>query len=230
MQHKTLLFGLLAGAIGLWLLLSWDPVAREELDDDAVTETEPAPAPSQAPPPQAAPAPAQPQLAAAPKPAAEPAPEEPAEEAPAAAEQSNFKLVRIPDQEVDVANLPPPSASGPLQELQKEFESTARDSSSAQLEAKIEEAFKLQHVPPELLESAVCHGNTCRVRTRWTPARAGGFTIAVTTLATKLIPKEGEEPTFERNFAVGPASERNSNGERSIEVYFRKRSDAPVKP
>jgi hypothetical protein len=77
-------------------------------------------------------------------------------------------------------------------------------------------------VPPELLESAVCHGSTCRVRTRWTSARAGGFTIAITTLAVKMVADDSTAPVFDRNFAVGQASERNSNGERSIDVYFRK--------
>jgi hypothetical protein len=123
-----------------------------------------------------------------------------------------------------MAHLPPPSASGPLQDLQKEFESAARDASSAQLEKTVEEAFRLQHVPPELLESAVCHGSTCRVRTRWTPERAGGFTVAITTLAVKLEGEEGSGPMFDRNFAVGQASDRNSNGERSIDVYFHKRA------
>jgi hypothetical protein len=223
-QNKPLLFGLLAGAIGLWLLLTWDPVAHEELDNDAMTETDPSPPPEAAP---STPAPAQQAHAEAPKPEPEQAPEEPPEEAPAAADPpSGIKLVHIPDQEIDVDNLPPPSPSGPLMELQKEFESAARDASSSQLEAKIEEAFKLQHVPPELLESAVCHGSTCRVRTRWTSQRAGGFTVAMTTIAVKLVSEEGGEPMFERNFALGQASERNSNGERTIDAYFRRRTGA----
>ena len=226
-QNKPLLFGLLAGAIGLWMLLSWDPVAREELNDEVVAQTEPSPEPPPAAPaaPAAAPAPTQPpaQPAAAPEPAA--ALEEPAEEAPAGDPPSNFKLVTASREELDKANLPPPSPNGPLQELQKEFESGARDGNSAELEAKIQEIFKLQHVPPELLESAVCQGNTCRVRTRWTSQRAGGFTLALTKLALKMVP-DAPEPMFERNFAVGPAGERNSNGERSIDVYVRKRPDS----
>jgi hypothetical protein len=137
-----------------------------------------------------------------------------------------MKLERITDQDVDMAHLPPPSASGPLIELQREFESTARDASSSALEAQIASAFKLQHVAPELLVSAVCHGSTCRVRTRWTAARAGGFTVAMTTLAVKLSGDEGSAPLFDRNFALGQASERNSNGERSIDVYFRRHSGA----
>ncbi|HTU62243.1 MAG TPA: hypothetical protein VMF89_27480 [Polyangiales bacterium] len=227
MQNKPLLFGLLAGAIGLWVLLSWDPVAREELSDEAVTQTEPSPAPAPAPP-AAAPPPTQPkaQPAAAPDPAPTAAPEEPAPEAPAA--EPNFKLVTASREELDRANLPPPSPNGPLEALQKEFESAARDGSSAEMEGKIQEIFKLQHVPPELLESAVCHGNTCRVRTRWTSERAGGFTLAMTKLAIKMSP-EGEEPMFDKTFAVGQAGERNSNGERSIDVYVRKRPD-PARP
>ena len=230
MQNKPLLFGLLAGAVGLWILLSWDPVAREELDD-ATTQPEPEPAP--AAPPAAAPTPPQqpqPQLAEAPKHEPEPAPQEPqeqTEEAPAG-DPPGIKLVQASKEELDRANLPPPSASGPLEALQKEFESAARDASSSALEGKIGEAVQLQGVAPELLESAVCHGETCRVRARWTPERAGGFTVAVTSLAVNMVPKDGDEqPAFERNFAVGPAGERNSNGERSIDVYVRKRATKP---
>jgi hypothetical protein len=223
-QNKPLLFGLLAGAIGLWLLLSWDPVAREELEDDASTEIEPAPEPA---PPAATPPPVQqPQQAEAPTHEPEPAPEEPAAEAPVGDTPSGIKLVQASREELDRANLPPPSPNGPLEELKKEFESSARDASSAELEAKIQDVFKLEHVPPELLESAVCQGNTCRVRTRWTPQRAGGFTLALTKLAIKMVAKEGEEPIFDRSFAVGEAGERNSNGERSIDVYVRKRPGA----
>lgn len=230
MHNKPLLFGLLAGAVGLWILLSWDPVAPEEPDNDAVTEldespAEPTPSPSSAPAPAQGPAPA-PQLAEAPKHDPEPT-EPPAEEEAPSAAPSGIKLVQASREELDRAHLPPPSASGPLQELQKEFESGARDGSSAALESRIEEAFKLQGVAPELLESAVCHGDTCRVRTRWTPERAGGFTVAMTSLAINLIPQEGQEqPAFERNFAIGEAGERNSNGERSIDVYIRKRTSA----
>jgi len=226
-QNKPLLFGLLAGAIGLWLLLSWDPVAREELADEAATPIEPAPSPEPAPPP-AAPPVEQPQQAEAPKhePEPAPAPEEPAADAPVGDTPSGIKLVQASREELDRANLPPPSANGPLEALKKAFESSARDASSAELEAKIQEVFKLEHVPPELLESAVCQGDTCRVRTRWTSQRAGGFTLALTKLAIKMVAKEGEEPIFDSSFAVGEAGERNSNGERSIEVYVRKRPGA----
>lgn len=233
-QNKPLLFGLLAGALGLWMLLSWDPVAREELDEDAdaMTQPEPTSAPEPAAPPAAAAAPEQqPQQAEAPKEDPEPADQEPTDEAPVGDSPSGIKLVQASREELDKANLPPPSPSGPLKELQKEFESSARDASSSALEAKIEHAFKLQGVPPELLESAVCHGDTCRVRARWTPERAGGFTVAVTSLAVNMVAKEGEEqPAFDRNFAVGEAGERNSNGERSIDIYIRKRAAEPAKP
>lgn len=225
-QHKTLVLGLLAGVVGLWLLLSWDPVLREEPAEMAVAQVEPIPAkPTAAPPPAAAPI-------EAPAPAEEPEPE-PTPEAPvpelrtASGElQSSMKLTRFVDQDVDMANLPPPSASGPVIELQKEFESGARDASSAALEERITSAFKLQHVAPELLDSAVCHGSTCRVRTRWTSARAGGFAVAMTTLASQLSGEEGSAPLFDRNFGLGQASERNSNGERSIDVYFRRAAGA----
>ena len=225
MQNKPLLFGLLAGAVGLWILLSWDPVAREELEATPEPTPEPAATPAAAPPlaPQPQPQP-QPQLAEAPAHDPEPAAQEPAEEAPAG-DPPGIKLVQASREELDKANLPPPSASGPLQELQKEFEGAARDASSSALEARIGEAFKLQGVAPELLESAVCHGETCRIRARWTPERAGGFTVAVTSLAVNMVPKEGaEQPPFDRNFAVGPAGDRNSNGERTIDIYVRKRA------
>ena len=230
MQNKPLLFGLLAGAVGLWILLSWDPVAREEFDDAVVEHTEvpeepPAATPVVAAPAEPAPKPTQ-------EPAVEPAPtpEETTEEALEGEPPSGIQLVHAPKEDVDMANLPPPSASGPLKALEEEFESGARDAQSSQLEDKIGEAFKSQHVPPELLESAVCHGSTCLVRTRWTPERAGGFMIAFTTLAVQTVGEDGTTPIFERNFAIGQASERNSNGERSIDVYLRKRPSSPEQP
>lgn len=217
-----LVVGVVAAVACLWLILSWEPVAREEPHDTA--SSEPVAASDSVPQPAAAATkPEQPTQPAAPEP--EPAPDEPAEPADPPAAEPLFKLEQaVPEKVDDMAHLPPPSASGPLAELQKEFEGAARDTDSARVESLIAEAFKLQHVPPELLESAVCQGGICRVRTRWTPERAGGFMVAVTTLAVK-VPGDGQDTLmFDRNIAVGPASDRNSNGERSIEVYLRKRN------
>jgi hypothetical protein len=216
-----LVVGVVAAVACLWLILSWEPVTREEPLDNAFSQPEPAAAPDLVPPPAAAAQPEQPAPPAAA--AAEPEPEPEPEPAPTEPPPTGFKLEQaVPEKVEDMAHLPPPSSSGPLADLQKEFESAARDTDSARVESVIAEAFKLQHVPPELLESATCQGGICRVRTRWTPERAGGFTIAVTTLAVK-VPGEGQDTLmFDRNIAVGPASDRNSNGERVIDVYLRK--------
>lgn len=223
-QQKMLVVGVAAAVACLWLILSWEPVGRDEPLEESFSPTEPNEAPEAVTPPAAAPQ-AEPARPAPAAPPTEPPPnhEEPAEPA-APAEPTGFKLERAkPEQVDDMAHLPPPSASGPLEDLKKEFESAARSTDSARIEGLIGDAFRLQHVPPELLESAVCQGEVCRVRTRWTPERAGGFTIAVTTLAVK-VPGDAENSLmFETNLAVGPASDRNSNGERTIEVYLRKR-------
>jgi type IV secretory pathway VirB10-like protein len=223
-NQKIVLLGVVAGVVCLWLMLTWEPVSQDEPVDAAPAADQDPPSLAPVAPPTAAlkavpPTPDPPKQAPAPseEPAHDPAPEQ-----DPTTPKSNFVLEKIPDQQVDMANLPPPSASGPREALQKEFESAARDSSSSELEKTIEEGFKMDHVAPELLEAVVCHGSVCRVRTRWTPERAGGFTIAMTKLAVKVVGDPGSDPLFERNFAVGQASERNSNGERTLDVYFRK--------
>ena len=218
-----LVVGVVAAAACLWLILSWEPVAREEPLDNTFSQPEPAAAPETVSPPAAAARPEQPAQPHAPEP--EPVPDpEPGTNPPTPTEPL-FKLEQaVPEKLDDMAHLPPPSASGPLTELQKEFESSARDTDSARVEGLIADAFKMEQVPPGLLESAVCQGGICRVRTRWTPERAGGFMMAVTTIAVK-VPGDGQDTLmFDRNIAVGPASDRNSNGERSIDVYLRKRN------
>jgi hypothetical protein len=231
-QSKTLMIGLLAAVACLWLLLTWEPVSREapELStaDTEAPEAAPAPPPSAALPPPL-PSNQEPAVAQAPSPAA--AHEEPAPPAAAPTEPDNadplrhgsIPLVPADPRELNVADIPPPSASGPLEQLQKQFESGSRDAASTAMEQSVQEAFKLTGVAPELLESAVCQGEICRVRTRWTPERASGFTVAFSTLALNLPGVDGTSAMFEKNFALGPASDRNSNGERTIDVYLRKR-------
>jgi hypothetical protein len=227
-QQKILLFGLPLAVVCIWLLLTWEPVSRHT-EDDIAGETAPSvkletpPTPAAEPPsapvvtaPSAAPSPPQPD---------EPPPTEP--EAPLADEPSSMKLEMIPDQHVDPQDLPPPRMSGPIRELQEQFESAARDSGSSALESTVESAFKIPTVPEGLLDSVVCHGEICRIRARWTPQRAGGFMYAITELATKSADPEGKTPLFARNYGFGEPAERNSNGERVLEVYIRKQSAAP---
>jgi hypothetical protein len=200
--------------------------SHEELETSPSASTNtptPAPEPAQAPaaakaPPTAAQAPAR-----AEHPAEEPSEDEVHYERTASGEiKSGMPLERIPDEALDPNNMQPPATSGPLAELEKEFEGSARDASSSSLEATVESAFRGPNVPKELFDSVVCHGSVCRAHTRWTRERAGGFMLAMMTLTAKAPDQPGGPPPFSTNFAIGKAAERNTNGERELDVYFRK--------
>ena len=102
-----------------------------------------------------------------------------------------------------------------------------RDASSGSLESTVETAFRVPQVPKDLLGSVVCHGTVCRAHMRWTRERAGGFMLAMMSLTSKPPDQPGDPPPFSHNFAIGEAAERNSNGERELDVYLRKQESAP---
>lgn len=222
-----LMFGLPLAVVAVWLALTWEPVVRrppEEHDSSEAAALDPAPAAQQ---PEAAQEPA---VEPPPRPSAPPASQtetalEPAAEP--AEVKSSMRLELIEDQPIDMDHLPPPRSSGPVAQLQHDFEGAARDSSSGALESTIEGAFETPEVPAGLLDSVVCHGAVCRVRTRWTPQRAGGFMFAITALGTMHAGEEQTSLMFERNYGIGEASERNTNGERYLDVYVRKHVAEP---
>jgi len=213
-------------------MLTWNPVDRAP---SPPLESEETPAPL--PPAEASnvsklesrPAVAPSPPAAPPFPSPEPEGEE--EEEPAEPEEmpSSIALEHIDPSQEDPATIQPPSASGPYKELQTIFESAARDASSAGTEAAIESAFKVPEVPEGLLEAAVCQGQVCRIRTRWTPGRAGGFMHAMVALGSMRSDTD-ESPLFERNYGFGKASERNTSGEQYVEVYVHKKITDPDVP
>jgi hypothetical protein len=228
-QQKILLIGLPLAVVCIWLMVTWEPVSRQTQDSPA---SEPMPAAEAPPPPPTAAAqppaaPVAPATNAAPVRQLDEPPMQPETEISAGDEPSSMKLEMIPDQKIDPQNLPAPRKSGPIVELQQQFESGARDSSSSALESTVESAFKIPTVPEGLFDSVVCHAEVCRIRARWTPQRASGFLFAITELATKSADAEGKTPMFARNYGFGEPSERNSNGEQVLEVYVRKQGDAP---
>lgn len=170
----------------------------EPLDvaDELAQELEPQP--TQAAPPEA------------PDPLA--APEAPgAPEAPAPAEAKTAVE--------DVADLPPPEKTGPVDELKQAFAREPRASSARVLEKEIEAAFKDDNVPPELLKGVLCRTTVCRVEVEWTPARAVGFMAAFTRLLI-AAPDSPEPPKlFDSNLAISPEGDPAPNGARSVDVY-----------
>ena len=224
MQTKTLIAGLVVAVAGVWLLVSWEPVSRER-DEPVSGAQAPGPEAAQAPTPPPAQAPG-PAAQAEPQPRSAEPDEVVYERTPSGEVKSDMKLERIPDEAKDPNNMQPPASSGPLDLLQKDFETSARDANSSSLESTVEAAFHAPQVPKELFDSVVCQGTVCRARTRWTRERAGGFMLAMMSLTSKPPDQAGAPPPFSYNFAIGQASERNSNGEREIEVYLRRQEVA----
>lgn len=229
-RQKILMFGLPLAVALLWLMLTWEPVDRhvvESVSEEAPADEERQPTPPQ--PPEVSVTTARPAaIPAAAPPAAAPEPEEEPEEPEDT--PSSIKLVHIDPQQQDPNELTPPAASGPYKELQTIFESAARDANSSAMESTIESAFKAPEVPEGLLESVVCQGEVCRMRTRWTPKRAGGFMHAMMGLGSMHLDEDEKTLLFERNYGFGEASERNTNGERYIDVYVHKKITDPNVP
>jgi hypothetical protein len=133
-----------------------------------------------------------------------------------------------PEPEPQVADLPAPEQTGPVDELKALFASEPRDSAAGSFEKQIEAAFRGSEIPPGLLKSVLCHNTVCRVETRWNPESAIGFMAAFTRLM--MAPDGRPAGLFDSGLAVSPEGEPDAHGTRAVDVYLKRIVPEPGEP
>lgn len=200
---------ILAG-VAMWLAVGWPSTNPRELA--AVEESEVAAKPATQP--AALVAPLSPDASVAH--AEEPAYDEPAPEPPPAAPskpiQSDFM----------------PGERGPKEEYQALYDRSARDAAAHEVESAIKSAFG-KSTTPDLLHSASCHEQVCKVLIRWTPERMRDYVASMRGLALGMAWPPGQ-PGFESQIAITTASQKDQDGGRLVELLLKRRSPSAPKP
>jgi hypothetical protein len=110
---------------------------------------------------------------------------------------------------MEIENMRPPIASGPVKELKVKFANESFAGQSRQREAQLTAAVDGAGAPPGLLEQVQCKRSVCRLGMRWTGARMIHYLGVLSDLRDR----------YDRNLAVNPAIESEADGTRWLDVY-----------
>jgi hypothetical protein len=161
----------------------------------------------------------QPELTAQPVMRTSPAPAHAPSPTPASAEPTDDMPVapaKPHGHSMELENIPPPGAMGPVRARKERFASESQAASSHARELKLRAAIE-DTAPPGLLEDVLCRRTICRVRMDWKAERA----IALLSVLSELRGR------FDAELGVDEPSALDAAGTRRVEVYLELADSAP---